>query len=80
MKTNEKILEQFKPNQEYPSYYHEANILQAMKESNEAVIQKCAEIASYKGGLNKAETWSLGKDEIHDRIEELILELKNEIK
>lgn len=32
MKSKEEILNQFEPNSEYPSYYHESNILDAMEE------------------------------------------------
>lgn len=32
MKTPEEILDQFEPNSEYPSYYHESNIIQAMEQ------------------------------------------------
>ena len=49
-------------------------IRQAMQD----VRKECAEIASYKGGLSKVETWSLNNDEIHDAIEEKIRNLKIE--
>jgi hypothetical protein len=45
------------------------------------VIDECADLAAYKVGcLDKAETWSLGADVIHDRIEEAIRALKEEPK
>lgn len=50
MKTAQEILDQFVPNSEYPAYFHESDILDAMEEYAklrlEAVIKHKIEVVS----------------------------------
>ena len=47
----EDVLNQFEPNREYPSYYHESNVLSAMDKWAE--IKSAAEVSRVMGELVK---------------------------
>lgn len=51
-----------------------------IKQYAEQAIDRCSEIARYRGEISKVEAWSLNSDELQDLIEEKILKVKSELK
>lgn len=73
-KTAEAILDNYSPNREYPSYYHEAHVLSAMSEYRSDLVRKEIEWVESLKTLSNREgdsTWT----KIQAHIEELKLML-----
>lgn len=74
MRTAAEYIEQFEPNQEYTSYYHESNIEQMINKARiDTLVEVCNVVKTYKVG-NSGSWYDAAVDK--DTILQLIKQIK----